>query len=160
MPCMRQVWIHGACQDAETEGSGMSAQRKFFAGMRRKCKEGHVYFVTEYMCKRQSYECKKCASRRAVEYAKNNREKKRKWNNDYFKRNGRNSSYNAKYRKGHPEVYAAHRAVRDALRLGLLKKKPCNVCGEKKVQGHHEDYSKPLKVDWLCQQHHMERHWK
>lgn len=45
-----------------------------------------------------------------------------------------------------------------ALRLGFIKKQPCEVCGEKKVDGHHNNYHKPLNITWLCRKHHLERH--
>ncbi len=32
--------------------------------------------------------------------------------------------------------------------------KICSDCGETKVEAHHEDYSKPLDVEWLCKKHH------
>ena len=52
---------------------------------------------------------------------------------------------------------ASHK-VNNAVRDGKLKKEPCLACGDTKVQGHHEDYSRPLYVKWLCVKHHMERH--
>jgi hypothetical protein len=40
-----------------------------------------------------------------------------------------------------------------------LTKQPCERCGSTiRVHGHHEDYSKPLEVMWLCPIHHAERH--
>ena len=40
-----------------------------------------------------------------------------------------------------------------------LVKKPCEKCGTTKmIHGHHEDYSKPLEVVWLCPLHHAMRH--
>lgn len=57
-----------------------------------------------------------------------------------------------------PTVSAAYRVYRKALRDGALTPQPCEVCGEKRVHGHHEDYSKPLDVMWLCSTHHGERH--
>lgn len=45
------------------------------------------------------------------------------------------------------------------LRRGKLERKPCEVCGEK-AQMHHNDYSKPLEVTWLCRKHHLELHAK
>jgi hypothetical protein len=42
---------------------------------------------------------------------------------------------------------------------GFLKRQPCEVCGtEEDVQAHHDDYSKPLDVRWLCRKHHREHH--
>lgn len=49
--------------------------------------------------------------------------------------------------------------VKKALKNGQLKKEPCRVCGKTDgVEGHHEDYSKPLQIDWLCKNHHTELH--
>lgn len=45
-------------------------------------------------------------------------------------------------------------------RRGKLIPKPCEVCGEAEVQMHHEDYTKPLDVRWLCKIHHAEHHAK
>lgn len=39
-----------------------------------------------------------------------------------------------------------------------LKKQSCEVCGEIKALGHHDDYDKPLEVRWLCPKHHIELH--
>lgn len=52
----------------------------------------------------------------------------------------------------------AHSMVGHAIRSGKLIKQPCERCGEKNVQAHHEDYTKPLDVLWLCTKHHGERH--
>lgn len=50
-------------------------------------------------------------------------------------------------------------AVNNAIRSGKLVKELC-WCGSSKVQGHHEDYNKPLEVIWLCIKHHKELHMK
>jgi hypothetical protein len=47
---------------------------------------------------------------------------------------------------------------RQALRLGFLKKQPCELCGFAPAQAHHADYAKPLEVKWLCFRHHQEEH--
>lgn len=54
----------------------------------------------------------------------------------------------------------ARQATRNALRRGLLKKSSCEVCGEEKTEAHHDDYSKPFDVRWLCTTHHAEHHIK
>ena len=63
-----------------------------------------------------------------------------------------------KSRKLFPEKYKARGAVANALRSGRLKKQPCEICGDENVHGHHDDYSKPLDVRWLCPVHHREAH--
>ena len=46
-----------------------------------------------------------------------------------------------------------------ALKVGDLIKEPCIVCGTRRdIQAHHDDYSVPLKVKWLCRAHHIEHH--
>ena len=44
------------------------------------------------------------------------------------------------------------------IRRGKIQKQPCEVCGELKVEAHHQDYNKPLEVQWLCRERHMEIH--
>lgn len=44
------------------------------------------------------------------------------------------------------------------VRRGKLKRKPCERCGEKKAQVHHDDYSQPLQVRWLCVPCHRNVH--
>jgi len=65
-----------------------------------------------------------------------------------------------KYDENNPEKRKAHALVRTALRNGTLKKKNCEVCNSKDSESHHDDYSKPLEVRWLCRKHHIEHHNK
>ena len=55
----------------------------------------------------------------------------------------------------YPEKYKARYTLRNAVRLGMIEKKPCVVCGDKKTEGHHGNYGKPLDVIWLCKNHHI-----
>lgn len=65
---------------------------------------------------------------------------------------------NKQQEKNHPEKMWARRELRNAVKRGDIKRKPC-FCGKKEnVQAHHSDYSKPLDVEWLCIEHHNERH--
>ena len=78
-----------------------------------------------------------------------------------------------KWREAHPEqtkeIYArtdAQRArslevtcrsyVRKQIYRGKLKRGTCH-CG-KIGEAHHEDYTKPLEIIWLCSLHHAEHH--
>ena len=60
-------------------------------------------------------------------------------------------------REKFPEKHSARVQLRNAVRSGRVEEMPCVKCG-KKADGHHEDYSKPLDVVWLCRSHHAERH--
>lgn len=53
----------------------------------------------------------------------------------------------------------ARKALSDAIRGGKIKRLPCE-CGDPHSEGHHPDYSKPLKVVWLCRKHHRQLHNK
>lgn len=56
------------------------------------------------------------------------------------------------YRAKNPTKYKAHSAVSNALRGGrLVKPDTCEDCGSTfALHGHHDDYTQPLKVRWLC----------
>lgn len=41
---------------------------------------------------------------------------------------------------------------------GKIKKGLCEVCQSPQVHGHHDDYTKPLQVRWLCKEHHLQLH--
>lgn len=64
-----------------------------------------------------------------------------------------------RFRAKHPEKYAAYGAVAAAKRNGTLRPQPCEGCATTvRVHAHHEDYSKPLVVRWLCHACHMRTH--
>ena len=67
-------------------------------------------------------------------------------------------SYLRKTRAKHPEKMAARNKVATAIENGTLNQFPCCKCGAINSEAHHEDYSKPLEVIWLCPKHHAERH--
>lgn len=58
-----------------------------------------------------------------------------------------------RWREENPEKDRVHKIVFVAKRNGSLVKGIC-FCGSTKVEAHHEDYSKPLEVIWLCKKHH------
>lgn len=63
-------------------------------------------------------------------------------------------------KRNYPEKASAHAAVRQAIKSGLLHKaSSCAKCGSHQhIQGHHDDYSKPLEVTWLCVPCHVRLH--
>lgn len=54
----------------------------------------------------------------------------------------------------------ARAKLQHAVAVGWIDKpEKCN-CGEMVVHAHHPDYSKPLKVEWVCAKCHRARHRK
>ena len=46
-----------------------------------------------------------------------------------------------------------------AIRQGKIKRQGCKICDET-AEAHHEDYSKPFEIKWLCTKHHRQHHTK
>lgn len=65
-----------------------------------------------------------------------------------------------KYIELNPIKRAAHIMVGNAVRDGKIIKGVCEVCGDLDSHGHHDDYSLPLVVRWLCSIHHSDWHAK
>ena len=64
-----------------------------------------------------------------------------------------------KWRTDNPNKYRAHNITGSAIRNGKLFKEPCEKCGsEDNIHAHHDDYSKPLNVRWLCCSCHNKWH--
>jgi hypothetical protein len=112
-------------------------------GHLNKCKECTKQDVGQnYQAHRQQY----------AEYERNRYQRlKRKKKSAEYLRNGNLRN---------PEKAFARTAIGNAIRDGKLQRKPCEVCGNAKSEGHHPDYAKPLDVMWLCRTHHLEQHGK
>ena len=105
--------------------------------MARACRKCRTMFdPTLRQIRRGDYLCRTCS-----------RTDKREW-----------ARAQKKKRTRKPEVRRAHTAVWNELRQRRIKKQPCAVCGAARVDSHHEDYSKPLEIIWLCRAHHQQRH--
>ncbi len=65
-----------------------------------------------------------------------------------------------KHNSTYPERRRARQAINNGIRDGKVSIKPCEICGDIESQAHHPDYSKPLKVRWLCHLHHQQEHGK
>lgn len=64
------------------------------------------------------------------------------------------------YKEKFPLHFKARGAVTRAVRSGKLKRPDiCEICKkEARIYGHHDDYTKPLDVKWLCQPCHSSLH--
>jgi transposase-like protein len=66
------------------------------------------------------------------------------------------------YRGGRSAEKRARLAVQLAVEKGLMKRgEKCESCGSlDNIEGHHDDYNKPLVVRWLCHKCHFDWHLK
>jgi|LakMenE01Jun11ns_1017448.scaffolds.fasta_scaffold9198974_2 hypothetical protein len=107
--------------------------------------------------------CKQCC----CADARNNRRQRLDYYRDYDRKRFHDPSRQltraarmVSYRKANPHKDAAHAAVARAVRSGKLARGVCEVCGCGTVDAHHDDYSRPLEVRWLCRVHHLMEHGK
>lgn len=60
-----------------------------------------------------------------------------------------------------PEAYKkqiARAYTRVYIRRGKIEWNLCEMCGDPYSEVHHDDYSKPLHVRWLCRPCHLKHH--
>jgi hypothetical protein len=120
----------GGEREASPSGGTVSAEKA------RKCPHGHSYRLSDRI-----HGARGCPFCRRARVARKEPARRRR-----------------RYKRNRIAVLARN-AVCAAVKCGTLKRKPCSVCGKKKaIEGHHEDYSRPLDVIWLCQKHHHELH--
>jgi hypothetical protein len=81
-------------------------------------------------------------------WVKENRKKLNEWYRDYFSVDGNRLKRNAR------------NELNNAILYGKIKRKNCEVCGCDETQGHHENYNRPLDINWLCRSCHTELHKK
>jgi hypothetical protein len=77
---------------------------------------------------------------------------KAKQDSDFYRKQSRDR------RKSNPQREIAYCRYYRAVKSGrLIRPNHCSKCGVIcKPEGHHEDYSKPLEVQWLCRRCHLE----
>lgn len=105
---------------------------------------------------------------KAKEYAKiyrlNNKEKIKNIEKNYKlsgKRKIANEKGSKKHRELYPEKVRARNTVNTAVYRGkIIKPNLCAKCNKnKKLEGHHNDYNKPLEVIWVCKECHDAIHY-
>ena len=105
----------------------------------------------------QAY-CKKCTGERAKKYRRSSAEAMKK-----FRASAKGKewirAYKKRFRLIHADKQKAHQRVTWARHTGKLIPQPCEVCGATdRLEAHHDDYSKPMVVRWLCRPHHVAHH--
>lgn len=62
------------------------------------------------------------------------------------------------WNKNNPLKRRAHHMVQHEVKMGRMTRGPCECCGGGKSDAHHDDYSLPLVVRWLCRSCHLKHH--
>lgn len=133
------------------------------------------------------YSCKECVSARSGVYNETTRSNPEKHKREkelkriLYSSNVKNPEFVEKYKKKskdrliskeqariyqynhiskNPDKIRARNLAMKAIRRGDIVRLPCEVCGDELSEAHHDDYSKPLQVRFLCKIHHMEHHRK
>ena len=113
--------------------------------------------------------CKDCVKKARREYYSDNREASLLYSKRYTEENpdvrqrwksdnmGKLAVDARQYREDNPEKIKAHSILNRAVKSGkVIRPNYCEDCfGDGKIEGHHEDYSKPLEVRWLCKRCHV-----
>lgn len=122
--------------------------------------------------------CKECVKKRVSEHREDNVDRVRAYDRErgqdpvrkkrvisnYRKRvsteDGRRQEWERKrlYSRRDKLKKTVRAITRRAITGGLILPKPCERCGNEDVQAHHEDYTKPLEIVWLCKLCHGQRH--
>lgn len=85
---------------------------------------------------------------------------RKSWGEKAKRRSRTRNEYFKEYNKSrNEEKVIARRMVQIALTKGKMVKGDCEKLSEDctgRIEAHHEDYSEPLKINWLCSKHHRD----
>lgn len=121
------------------------------SGLRTYCKDCEHALNKEYREKNKDLLIKKRRERGGFEA--------KKYCTDPIKLNSYKRIYD--YKKRNPEKVIARNYINGLIRIGkVMRPTSCEKCLKKvKVEAHHEDYSKPVEVMWLCKSCHTKEHY-
>jgi len=123
--------------------------------------------ISEFYVSNKS-KCRDCVLKHNADWRRKNRERMREKYRQWYAKNGRNDRgkayyerYIKPYSEKHPEATKARRILRYAIKKGEIQKgQNCSICGKKtqSLVGHHENYTQPLIVEWVCYSCHRKIH--
>lgn len=119
------------------------------------------FYIHTQMADGHLNKCKECARNDALKHREKNIEKIREYDRVRGKQAHRilsTAKFTKKWRNEDKRRSICHSKVNYAIKKGILKKEPCEICGNSLSVAHHFDYEKPLDVQWLCHACHRQLH--
>jgi ribosomal protein L44E len=147
--CSRQ------CKGRGLTGVVRSAKHQMVVGDEAICKTcSGAFAVKPWNLTTGTFECQPCVNARQRRNWRDSPEKHRDALKAWRRRNPTGPL------TGESKLRAdARRDANKAIRSGQLVRQPCESCGtSNRVQAHHDDYSKPLDVRWMCSECHARHH--
>jgi hypothetical protein len=125
-------------------------------------KEINEYYAHNRMADGHLNYCKSCVKKRISDQWYNNVEEMRVKDRLRQKERGIDPEYRIK-RREYEKTHRTEEKTRASnyVTRKLKDKRPleCSLCGEiARIEGHHEDYGKPLEVIWCCPPCHRQIH--
>ena len=130
----------------------------FYSGMTSRCKDCHKAKVRENRKEKADY-YRDYDAKRFREDPKVRARHRRYRKTEAGKASTKAS--NDRWKLANADKRAAHVLLGNAVKSGrAIKPTSCSACAVSgvRIEGHHEDYTKPLDVVWLCRQCHTDIH--
>ena len=136
---------------------GFEDKRCFKCGKEKPISE---FYRHKQMADGHLNKCKSCACNDVWEHRRKPEFRSKILEYDRKRGNRQDEEYRNAHRERFPTATKARNAVSNAVRDGKLDKPDrCQHCSVVcKPHGHHEDYTKPLEVVWLCASCHRTLH--
>lgn len=143
------------CLEGKPESDFYKDSRKS-SGLMSACKLCHALMVQKYQGTAKGVEALRVATAKYSQTSKAKERDARYYASEKGLAKGRRNSLRQK--ELHPTKVTARYRVKAAIKSGKLVRGSCEICGDTKAEGHHDNYEKPLEVRWLCKHHHVEFH--
>jgi len=113
------------------------------------------FYLRNYYKKKKYYDnfCKRCARTKKTRNRDKEYQKRKRLINPKIKKIA-----NDLYRKNNKIKIKAHKIIHKYIKQGIIKAEKCRDCDRLDTHAHHPDYTKPLKIIWLCPIHHKLEH--
>ena len=127
--------------------------------MKKNCRIcGTEYEPWPAQFKKYDYQCRDCWNQWQREYATKRVNEGRSIPRKNYPKSAKRKAWQKAYRERTKDRAACYATTKKAIKSGTLVRQPCESCGEKSVMAHHDDYTKPLEIRWLCYKCHPRFH--